>query len=650
MKRTNYHYDEMPMSLDDIDNKNNSKGLNTKNSASRNTSSAGGSGYKKKKRHKRKGTGTIIALLVIVALMIAFIAYWILSGKAFDTLPDNKPTDDPTNTTPYIEPTITLGELQAWENPILKDSRFVKLFPATEVELEFLPKNFGVTADVFSGTTILKNFTRSYDISFKDPIMYQQIPGVLSFRGNNFRNAPSYGFTTMKDHKIEQIWERKVGGLKSSRWDFAWSGTGWTGQPVIVKWPDNIKNMMNINATKKAKANLVEVIYATMDGNIYFFDLDDGKSTRPPINIKAPIKGTPAIDPRGYPILYVGQGDYGPPKSGMTQIGMRVFNLIDQSLLTFISGDDQMAFRKDWGACDSSPMIDGKTDTLIWPSENGVIYTAKLNTKFDLEAKTLTIAPVFANLRYKTPKSTLLGVESSASFYGKSMFFSDNSGALNCVDLKTMKQTWMKQLDDDTDVTPVISNEENGVYLYTGTEVDYQKKITGNYLGDAYVYKIDARTGKTMWRNAYKCWTKNDQTNVGNDVNGGVMGTPVVGKNKISNLVIYSFCMTNGIYSGNTIAAFDKESGELVWDYKSPNYGWSSLVDVYDEEGNAYIIYPDSQSKVHILDGSTGKMLSIGNITMSGGIGGNVESSAAVFGDTLVIGTRRGVIVGMKLK
>lgn len=644
MKRTNYHYDEIPLSLEEMETRDASspKRISSSGRASLNK--------KRKKRRKRKGMGTIIALLLVVIGLAIFIAYWFMSGKAFDTLPNKNPTPDPAKVTPTIEPTITLGALQDYENPILKDSRFTSLFGDVAVEADVSPKNFNITSDVFSGKNILSNYKRKYDISFKDPIGYQKVQGVLTFRGNNFRNSPSFGFVSMKEKKMEQIWERQVGGLRSSRWDFSWSGTGWTGQPVIVKWPDNIKNMMNINAEKKAKANLVEVIYATMDGNIYFYDLDDGKSTRAPINIKAPIKGSPAVDPRGYPILYVGQGDFGPPKSGMTQIGMRVFNLIDQSLLEFIDGSDPMAFRKDWGACDSSPIIDGATDTLIWPSENGVIYTAKLNTVFNESAKTVTISPEYANLRYKTPKTNLLGTESSASFYGKSMFFSDNSGALSCLDLNTMKFKWMKTLDDDTDVTPVLSQEEKGIYLYTGTEVDYQKKITGNYLGDAYVYKIDARTGKTIWRNAYKCWTKNDQNNVGNDVNGGVMGTPIVGKNKIANMVVYSFCMTNGIYSGNTLAAFDKDSGELLWDYKSTNYGWSSPVDVYDENGNAYIIFPDSQSNVHILDGSTGKMLFVGKITMKGDIGGNVESSAAVYNDTLVIGTRRGVIVGIKLK
>jgi len=652
MKRSEYHYDEIPMTLEGLEEEETSRSRKAKiaHSGNTGTGSRGSGQYIKKRRRRRKGSITIMALLTVIVLLCGFLVYWVMSGKAFATLPPRKPTQDPALVTPTVEATITLGEIQAWENPTLKSSRFTKLFQSSGVDSQYLPANFGVASEIFTGTDILTSYVRKSVISFGDPITYQKVAGVLTFRGNNFRNAPTYGYTTMKEFLVEQIWERPVGGMKSSKWAFSWSGTGWTGQPLIIRWPDEIKQIMNINAEKKAKANLVEVIYATMDGNIYFFDLDDGKATRPSINIGAPIKGTPALDPRGYPILYVGQGDKASPGSSMTQIGMRIFNLIDQSLLTFINGEDTMAYRTDWGACDSSPIVDAITDTLIWPSENGIIYTAKLNTKFDAAAKTLSIAPEFTNLRYKATNTTLQGVESSPSFYGKYMYFSDNSGVLYCLDLNTMNYVWVKPLDDDTDVTPVISQEEDGVYLYTGTEVDYQQKITGNYLGDAFVYKINALTGKTIWRNSLKCWTKNDEANVGNDVNGGILATPIVGKNKINNLVVFSFCMTNGIYSGNTLAAFDKGTGQLLWNYKSANYGWSSPVDVYSEDGTAYIIFPDSQSKVHLLNGSTGKMLSVGKITMKGDVGGNVESSAAVYNDTLVIGTRRGVIVGLKLK
>ncbi len=641
MKKSSGRYEETPMSLSEMEDKRSGRTLKVER---------GPAVKRKKRRHMRKGTGSIIFLLVLIVALVGVLYYMWENGLIFDTLPEPEPTIDPSEQTPTPEPTITLGELQSWQNPILKAGRFTELFKPKAVDSQFLPDVQGAQFDVFSGSEILTSFVRDHELEFGDPVNYQEVPGVLTFRGNNFRNSPSYGFATITDKTVEQVWERQVGSLKSSRWDFYWSGTGWTGQPVIVKWPDDVKNMMNIYADKKAKAGLVEVIYATMDGRIYFFDIEDGKSTRDPIDIKAPIKGTPAVDPRGYPILYVGQGDNAPPDSDMRDIGMRVFSLIDFELLYFMNGMDPMAFRTDWGACDSSPIIDGVSDTLIWGSENGILYSAKLNTVFDRTAGKVSISPVFTNLRYRSAASTLHGIESSPSVYGQYAFFGDNSGILNCVDLKTMKPVWIKPLDDDTDVTPVIGHEEDGVYLYTGTEVDYQQRITGQYKGDAYVYKIDAMTGKTMWRNSYKCYTKNDEEDVGNDINGGIMGTPIVGKNGIDNLVIFSFCMTNGIYSGNAMVAFDKTGGQVVWTYTSTYYSWSSPVDVYDEAGNAYILLPDSGGNIIVLNGHNGVEITKGEITMKGETGGNVESSAAVFENMLVIGTRRGVIVGIRLR
>lgn len=129
------------------------------------------------------------------------------------------------------------------------------------------------------------------------------------------------------------------------------------------------------------------------------------------------------------------------------------------------------------------------------------------------------------------------------------------------------------------------------------------------------------------------------------------MGTPVVGKKSIDNLVIYNFCMTTGIYSGSTLAAFNEADGKMVWEYKLNAYSWSSPVDVYDQDGNAYILLPDSAGQMHLVNGKTGQRISVLEIKKADGStnAGNVESSAAVFGDMLVIGTRGNVIVGIKI-
>ncbi len=208
---------------------------------------------------------------------------------------------------------------------------------------------------------------------------------------------------------------------------------------------------------------------------------------------------------------------------------------------------------------------------------------------------------------------------------------------------------------DTRDGTPTWPQLGVRLYLYCGTEVDNQQAITGNYQGNAYVYKMDAMTGAVIWRKEYKAWTKNDTVNQGNDINGGIMGSLIVGKGKYSNLIIASICMSEGYGSGNTLAAFNAETGALVWEYKMKSYGWSSPVDVYDAEGNLYVLMADSASQIHLVDGANGQKLDVIQIKRKFGTaeatsGGNIESSAAVFGNTLVIGTRGGLIAGVRLK
>jgi outer membrane protein assembly factor BamB len=158
-------------------------------------------------------------------------------------------------------------------------------------------------------------------------------------------------------------------------------------------------------------------------------------------------------------------------------------------------------------------------------------------------------------------------------------------------------------------------------------------------------------TGEILWEAFVPCYTKN-AANQGDDVNGGVMGTPVIGKLGLKDLVIFSFCMTNGAYSGNSVVAFDQQNGSIVWEYKMNHYSWSSPVDIYTEDGHGYLIIPDSAGQLHLIDGLTGDQLDVLQLTRGSSAekAGNIESSCAVFGNRLVVGTRGNVIVGVTIR
>ena len=193
---------------------------------------------------------------------------------------------------------------------------------------------------------------------------------------------------------------------------------------------------------------------------------------------------------------------------------------------------------------------------------------------------------------------------------------------------------WVFNAGDDTDASLVLDWEEENerLAIYTGTQVDLQGAG-----GSAFIRKLDAATGEELWMYSIRC---------GFDAgaNGGVTATPVVGKHDISDLVIFSVARVIGRGGGGLIIAFDKETGDIVWEFIMPSFGWSSPVAVYTEDGKSYIIVSDSNGRMFMLRGTTG--LEHHRINL----GGNVEASPAVFGNMLVVGTRGQRIFGIEIK
>jgi outer membrane protein assembly factor BamB len=461
----------------------------------------------------------------------------------------------------------------------------------------------------------------------ESPENYSILKGVTCFRGNTYRDSPSYGTTEVKEKKLEVIWSLPIGSIDS------WSGVGWNGQPAIVEWPDDLKGKMNIIPEKVEKSSLKEVIYAALDGKVYFLDLDDGKATRKAISIPGPVKGSLTVDPRGYPLLYVGQG-INTAKGKTVEMGYRIFSLIDQKKLFFINGKDSFAYRG-WPAFDSTALIDSKSDSLIIGGENGLFYKVKLNSSYNDKLNKVSVNPQVLKYRYKIYGNNHQGIENSVAIYRNLAYFADNGGWMQCIDLNSLKPVWILNVSDDTDSTIVLEEEgENKVALYTACEVDKQ----GNK-GKSYIRKIDALYGKVLWQKPYDC-----QSILGKKPNnGGALATPIIGKCNIDNMVIFNLARCGGFNSGRLVA-LDKGSGNELWRLDMKNYSWSSPVPVYNSKGECFVLVCDSAGKMSLIEGKSGKILH------SISLGSNVEGSPAVFGDMVVVGTRGQKIFGVKIK
>lgn len=605
-------------------------------------------------RDPNEGTVKLVILMTVLFVALTTVLAVVYARKDKN---DTDPTDIATNVSSYI----SVAPPTATPVPPLMDNQNALLYPGTAAvditgEPKAVPEADPKARDITETITVDKNIITEYKagdadkIDFRDPLEYGSNPGIATFRGNNFRNSAAFGYTPVKTGNIIKEWEYKgIGSLLASTMNFEWRGLKWTGQPLAVKWPKDVKTNMDMYDEAKNNDNLVEIICAALDGKIHFMDLVTGKATRDPINVGTSIKGTPALDPRGWPIIYVGQCD----NNGNTgKFGMYIYSLIDGSLIYSYDGSEDGAYRSNWNAFDSSPVISAETDTLIWPCENGIIYKFKLNTGYKAGDKQITMQPSVTGYKYifNDTTGTHLGVESSIAVYGNLGYFVDNTRDLCCIDLNTMKMVWCVRLGDDSDITPVISEEGGVPYIYVGTEVDNQGGQTGKYSGASYIYKVNGLNGSIVWQTSQPCYTYNGETS-DTDQSGGCFGNPVVGKFSVSNLVIFSFSMTKDLAAGNKLVAYDKDKGTMVWEYNMNIYSYSSPVDIYDEDGNAYIVIGDNFGQIHLVNALTGERITYLKITSEGETKKDLsfEASPIVYGDTIVIGSTSGSVFGIKI-
>ena len=499
------------------------------------------------------------------------------------------------------------------------------------------PDQYGIRWEIFENGTVTHTYNRDNPITFGEPEDYFALPGVAAFRGNNYRDSATYGTADITEQSISLAWTADSTKLPGGIWE----GSGWTGQPLVVQWDAETKAIMNLYDSKKNKENLVEVIYATLDGHIYFLDLEDGSRTRDPINVGMCFKGSGSLDPRGYPLMYVGSGD---ENAEGKRPRMFVISLIDGKILYQYGHEEALSYRKDndsWCAFDSSPLVDAETDTLIWPGENGLLYTIKLNTSYDKTAGTISIAPDKpVCTRYLTDRSSYndywLGYEASANIVGNYLYVSENGGLFYCVDLNTMELVWAQDTKDDSNSSPVfewVSDTEG--YIYTAPSLHWTKNADSQ--GTVSIYKLNALTGEIVWEKPYNVHTVDG-------VSGGIQSTPLLGKNgsTIDGLIIYTVSRTPDKKSG-VMVALDTKTGEVVWEMDMAYYTWSSPVALYTSNGTAYVVVCDTAGDAFLVEGKTGKLLSKVNL------GGLVEASPVVFGNMLVVGTRGEKICGIKV-
>lgn len=560
------------------------------------------------KRITAKTVVGIVIFVALIAVLVMVVMRGVAANKALEETAESPAVTVQPTPTPTPEPTPTPVGLPDFKPHSVDGTEPERLISSTAIMVD---------------GEVVEEYESDYEINFDLPERYTELEGIVTFRGDNFRSGAAYGTAAVSSKTLTKAWSKSTSGLSDSDGIY-WSGSGWTGQPLIVKWPEATrKNISAMYDWAREKEGLVEVIYATLDGHVYFYELTSGEYTRDPLNLGFNYKGAGALDPRGYPILYVGSGV--DSVNGRSRV--KVVNLIDNSVM-FEFGHNETFANRGWHMFDSSPLVSAETDQLIYPGENGILYIIHLNTKYNEQTGELSVDPDnIVKWKYNGTRSGSrywLGVESSAAIINNYIFLADNGGNLMCLDLNTLELVWVQDVLDDTNCSPVVDVEDGHPYIYISTSFHYGWR---SYSTAAIpIFKIDAETGEIVWRTDYTCYTVQD-------LSGGVQGTIAVGKNKLSDMIFVPVARTPGASSG-TLAALKKDTGEVVWEKETSMYSWSSPVDFYDADGNGYLLYCNSGFNMFLIDGKTGEQLDYMNL------GGNIEASPAMYGNYAVVGTR----------
>lgn len=474
-----------------------------------------------------------------------------------------------------------------------------------KVDTVMLPDTvYESVGDLSFDIEVLDTLTSGVLSSLNDP--YDSVPGIFTFRGGQRRDARVYsGKVKGVPSKIVKDWVFNT--AVRGKWG---GGTGWTGEPVYVKWTDEqVAQFKKTSPEITANFTNEEIIVGSLCGELYFLNFNTGEQSRSPLDVGNPIKGSVSLDPNMNGSLYVGHGIPEHEPFGHIAVNLNTHECV------YSWGRDRKAKRA-WGAYDSSPVAAGQF--LFWPGENGTIYKYERLGNGQLK--------MHSALRYVVKGDTGAGMESSMAIYKNYGYIGDNHGDILCINLNNMQPVWHYDNCDDIDGTIVLEVVDGVPYLYCGCEVDLQG---GNEQRTHFV-KLNGLNGEQVWE-----WSCPSRRSYQGDkhFDGGLYCTPLLGDGNCKDMIFASFNQLDGSPNSEFLA-FDKNTGKLLYAKPLTFYAWSSPIGFYNEKDELFIVIGNSSGHLYLFNAKTGDLLA--DEVMSS----NFESSPVVKDSIFVVGSR----------
>ena len=439
------------------------------------------------------------------------------------------------------------------------------------------------------------------------------VDGLTMFRGNPTRTY--FGSGPVPATAPDRLWrypESPMSGQSPVGSEpKVWSGTGWTGQPLVYERDDG----------------KTELIFGAYDKYIHFLDADTSEALRPRFDMGDIIKGTITLDPDGFPLLYAGSRD---PRFRILALDGDEVTEVWSLHAKAVEG----MWNDDW---DSNPVV--VDDMLYVGGENSWWFAIKLNRGYDDEGKVI----VDPQIVYQMPAWTdelfdLLGrqhsIENSTAIFDQKAYFATSGGRVVGVDISDVENGnaevffdwWM---GDDIDSTITIDKEG---YLYVVAHADHEK--TNNTaarrvreVGQLVKLDTSVEVGDPLTSLTPIVWSVEIPAARGQDT--GVWATPALH----SDGVIY--VPTD---SGDLLA-IDTDTGETVWSGSVGVNAWSSPAIVDDTLVIAVDCFAESALRAYdITDPLAPREL----WTRPLATGSCIESTPAVWNGNIYVGARDG--------
>lgn len=427
--------------------------------------------------------------------------------------------------------------------------------------------------------------------------------GILTFRGNPTRNFYGVGPIPEKLPSVRWVYPKTQSMCSMSylreKGDL-WCGMGWTGQPAVFR-----------------DGNRTLLIFGGFDKKVHLMDALTGQDIARPFQTGDIIKGSPTVDPDGYPLVYIGSRDNYMRILSFQGDRLREVWKLNAYAVKPVLWDD------DW---DASPLV--LKDYLMMGGENGHFHVVKLNRKY-LSNGSVEVKPILQHnvwgwdqqLLSDFPKPAV-SIENSIAVFGNTAFFANSAGLVQGWDLSEIlqgrppKRTFRLWVGDDVDAS--ITIDKKG-YLYVASEYELST-ARSHEVGQ--LVKVDPRKqgdNSIIWRRHFRI-KKPD----------GIWSSPALTENL---LVVTTD-------SGHVIG-ISPDNGKELWKIIYPAQPlWSSPVIIEDR---MLIARCDGKIDAYQLAG-TSKPSLLWSLRVSAGC---FEASPAVFQGKIFIGNRDGKIYGI---